>query len=124
MAVDTRGLDPCDLRLAEGDLGIPRLLERRVPLFEFVIRAALDDLNLDTAEGRVAGLRAAAPVVAGIRDLALRREYTRRLAGWVGMPEEEAVASVRQVQRRQRRYEEEPGLVPDRKSTRLNSSHW
>ncbi|WP_299048684.1 DNA primase [uncultured Actinomyces sp.] len=112
VAVDTRGLDPCDLRLAEGDLGIPRLLERRVPLFEFVIRAALDDLNLDTAEGRVAGLRAAAPVVAGIRDLALRREYTRRLAGWVGMPEEEAVASVRQVQRRQRRYEEEPGLVP------------
>ena len=112
VAVDTRGLDPCDLRLAEGDLGIPRLLERRVPLFEFVIRAALDDLNLDTAEGRVAGLRAAAPVVAGIRDLALRREYTRRLAGWVGMPEEEAVASVRQVQRRQRRYEEEPGRVP------------
>ena len=112
VAVDTRGLDPCDLRLAEGDLGIPRLLERRVPLFEFVIRSALDDLNLDTAEGRVAGLRAAAPVVAGIRDLALRREYTRRLAGWVGMPEEEAVASVRQVQRRQRRYEEEPGLVP------------
>uniref|UniRef100_UPI0028EC8330 DNA primase n=1 Tax=Actinomyces gerencseriae TaxID=52769 RepID=UPI0028EC8330 len=95
VAVDPHGYDPCDLRLAEGGDAIPRLLERRVPLFEFVIRTCLADLDLETAEGRVRGLRSAAPVVAGIRDRALRREYTRRLAGWLGMPDSEAVGAVR-----------------------------
>ena len=100
VAVDPHGYDPCDLRMAEGNDAIPRLLERRVPLFEFVIRACLADLDLDTAEGRVRGLRSAAPVVAGIRDRALRREYTRRLAGWLGMPDSEAVGAVRAAERR------------------------
>ena len=100
VAVDPHGYDPCDLRMAEGNDAIPRLLERRVPLFEFVIRACLADLDLDTAEGRVHGLRSAAPVIAGIRDRALRREYTRRLAGWLGMPDSEAVGAVRAAERR------------------------
>ena len=100
VAVDPHGYDPCDLRLAEGNDAIPRLLERRVPLFEFVIRACLADLDLDTAEGRVHGLRSAAPVIAGIRDRALRREYTRRLAGWLGMPDSEAVGAVRAAEGR------------------------
>ncbi|WP_147680361.1 DNA primase [Actinomyces ruminicola] len=100
VAVEPRGLDPCDLRMEEGPDAIPRLLGRRVPLFEFVIRASLANLNLDTAEGRVQGLRAAAPVVAGIRDRALKREYTRRLAGWLGLPESEAIGAVRASERR------------------------
>ncbi|WP_103062755.1 DNA primase [Actinomyces qiguomingii] len=100
VAVEPRGLDPCDLRMEEGPDAIPRLLGRRVPLFEFVIRASLANLNLDTAEGRVQGLRSAAPVVAGIRDRALKREYTRRLAGWLGLPESEAVGAVRAAERR------------------------
>ena len=100
VAVDPHGYDPCDLRMAEGGDAIPRLLERRVPLFEFVIRTCLADLDLETAEGRVRGLRSAAPVVAGIRDRALRREYTRRLAGWLGMPDSEAVGAVRAAERR------------------------
>ncbi|MBW3069181.1 MULTISPECIES: DNA primase [unclassified Actinomyces] len=100
VAVEPRGLDPCDLRMEEGPDAIPRLLGRRVPLFEFVIRASLANLNLDTAEGRVQGLRSAAPVVAGIRDRALKREYTRRLAGWLGLPESEAVGAVRASERR------------------------
>ena len=100
VAVDPHGYDPCDLRMTEGNDAIPRLLQRRVPLFEFVIRTCLADLDLDTAEGRVRGLRSAAPVVAGIRDRALRREYTRRLAGWLGMPESEAVGAVRAAERR------------------------
>ena len=94
VAVDPGGLDPCDLRMKEGDSGIPRLLSRRVPLFEFVIRTSLSHLDLDTSEGRVRGLRSAAPVVAGIRDRALKREYTRRLAGWLGLPDAEVHAAV------------------------------
>ena len=100
VAVDPGGLDPCDLRMKEGDTGIPRLLSRRVPLFEFVIRTSLSHLDLDTSEGRVRGLRSAAPVVAGIRDRALKREYTRRLAGWLGLPDAEVHAAVPAAGRR------------------------
>ena len=100
VAVDPGGLDPCDLRMKEGDSGIPRLLSRRVPLFEFVIRTSLSHLDLDTSEGRVRGLRSAAPVVAGIRDRALKREYTRRLAGWLGLPDAEVQAAVQAAGRR------------------------
>ncbi|OLL13573.1 DNA primase [Actinomyces oris] len=100
VAVDPGGLDPCDLRMKEGDPGIPRLLSRRVPLFEFVIRTSLSHLDLDTSEGRVRGLRSAAPVVAGIRDRALKREYTRRLAGWLGLPDVEVHAAVQAAGRR------------------------
>lgn len=100
VAVDPGGLDPCDLRMKEGDSGIPRLLSRRVPLFEFVIRTSLAHLDLDTSEGRVRGLRSAAPVVAGIRDRALKREYTRRLAGWLGLPDAEVHAAVQVAGRR------------------------
>ena len=100
VAVDPGGLDPCDLRMKEGDSGIPRLLSRRVPLFEFVIRTSLSHLDLDTSEGRVRGLRSAAPVVAGIRDRALKREYTRRLAGWLGLPDAEVHAAVQAAGRR------------------------
>ena len=100
VAVDPGGLDPCDLRMKEGDQGIPRLLSRRVPLFEFVIRTSLSHLDLDTSEGRVRGLRSAAPVVAGIRDRALKREYTRRLAGWLGLPDAEVHAAVQAAGRR------------------------
>ena len=109
VAVDPSGLDPCDLRMKEGDQGIPRLLARRVPLFEFVIRTSLSHLDLDTSEGRVRGLRSAAPVVAGIRDRALKREYTRRLAGWLGLPDAEVNGAVQTAQRQGNRIPAERG---------------
>jgi len=85
VAVEPRGLDPCDLRQQHGDASIRDLVEHRVPLFEFAIRSTLAGYNLESAEGRVAALRDAAPIVARIKDPALRPEYVRRLAGWLGM---------------------------------------
>ncbi|MBN2177630.1 MAG: DNA primase [Demequinaceae bacterium] len=85
VAIGPDGLDPCDLRLQRGDKSVEELIDSRVPLFEFVIKAALAGNDLESAEGRVAALRAAAPVVAQIRDEALRPEYARRLAGWLGV---------------------------------------
>src|SRR5690606_18639752 len=75
VAVEPHGLDPCDLRLQRGPDAVQALVRGRQPLFEFVIRSILRRHDLDTAEGRVAALREAAPVVAGIRDTALRPEY-------------------------------------------------
>ncbi len=53
-------------------------------MFEFAIRSALAELDLDSAEGRVAALRRCVPMVAQIKDPTLRDEYARQLAGWVG----------------------------------------
>jgi DNA primase len=85
VAVEPTGLDPCDLRLQHGDAAVLALVDRRVPLFEFAVRSVLKAYDLETAEGRIGALREAAPIVAQIRDTALRPEYTRRLAGWLGM---------------------------------------
>ncbi|WP_344103769.1 DNA primase [Myceligenerans crystallogenes] len=87
VAVADDGMDPCDLRLARGPEAVKSLVKGRVPLFQFVIQTDLDGFDLDTAEGRVGALRTAAPRVAGIRDSALRPEYVRMLAGWLGMDE-------------------------------------
>jgi DNA primase len=85
VAVAPEGLDPCDLRLKRGDDAVRRLVKSKKPMFEFMVRRVLADYDLDTVEGRVAALRAAAPVVAGIRDQALTSGYVRNLAGWLGL---------------------------------------
>ena len=84
VAVAADGMDPCDLRLASGDGALRDLVARRTPLFEFAIRSALAEIDLDNAEGRVAALRRCVPMVAQIKDPTLRDEYARQLAGWVG----------------------------------------
>lgn len=84
VAVADDGMDPCDLRLKSGDGALRDLVARRTPLFEFAIRTALVDYDLDSAEGRVSALRRCVPMVARIKDPMLRDEYARRLAGWAG----------------------------------------
>ncbi|MDN6399885.1 MAG: DNA primase, partial [Brachybacterium sp.] len=87
VAVEASGMDPCDLRIQQGDQAVRELIETRRPLFEFAIRTAISQVDLDTVEGQVTALRMAAPVVARIRDRAMRPEYARRLSGWLGMDE-------------------------------------
>ncbi|MCA2242364.1 MULTISPECIES: DNA primase [Mycobacterium] len=84
VAVAPDGMDPCDLRLKSGDGALRDLVARRTPLFEFAIRSALAEMDLDSAEGRVAALRRCVPMVGQIKDPTLRDEYARQLAGWVG----------------------------------------
>src|SRR6185437_7869763 len=84
VAVAPDGMDPCDLRLKSGDGALRDLVARRTPLFEFAIRTALAEIDLDSAEGRVAALRRCVPMVGQIKDPTLRDEYARQLAGWVG----------------------------------------
>jgi DNA primase len=84
VAVAPNGMDPCDLRLKSGDGALRDLVARRTPLFEFAIRTALAEMDLDSAEGRVAALRRCVPMLSRIKDPTLRDEYARQLAGWVG----------------------------------------
>ena len=94
VAVAPDNLDPCDLRLNRGDDAVRRLIKTRKPMFEFMIRRHLDGHNLETVEGRVAALREAAPVVAGIRDQSMSVGYSRNLAGWLGMDPAEVARAV------------------------------
>ncbi|HSR86546.1 MAG TPA: DNA primase [Streptosporangiaceae bacterium] len=88
VAVQADGLDPCDLRVARGDAAVRDLIAQRVPLFEFAIRSVLHDHNLDTTEGRLAALDAAAPIVARIKDKGLRNRYAVNLDRWLGLMDE------------------------------------
>ena len=95
VAVAPDGLDPCDLRLARGDAAVRTLVDSRTPLFDFVIRHTLARHDLETVEGRVAALRAAAPIVAEMRDPAMRPGYTRELARMLGVELAEVTRAVR-----------------------------
>ncbi len=94
VAVATDGMDPCDLRQRRGDEALRELVDSRKPLFAFAIRSTLAGRDLNTAEGRVAALRGAVPMVARIRDASLRPEYARLLAGWLGMEPEPVLRAV------------------------------
>ncbi|SOD60563.1 DNA primase [Streptomyces zhaozhouensis] len=91
IAVSPGGMDPCDLRVAQGDEAVRELVEARAPLYEFAVRSLVNRHNLETAEGRSAALEHAAPLVAQIKDPAIRHEYAVRLAGLVGIPDERFV---------------------------------
>ena len=99
VAISPNGLDPCEVRQNLGDEALRGVIASRRPLFEFAIRTIIDAMPLATAEGRTAALRAAAPIVAGIRDRVLRGEYTRNLAGWLGMEEIPVTQAVAQAAR-------------------------
>ncbi|GAA4946131.1 DNA primase [Yinghuangia aomiensis] len=91
VAVEPSGMDPCDLRQTKGDQAVRDLVDSRVPLFEFAIRSRIEGHDLGTAEGRVAALDAAAPIVADIKDQALRHTYAVRLDSWLGFLDERFV---------------------------------
>ncbi|WP_104055334.1 MULTISPECIES: DNA primase [unclassified Arthrobacter] len=102
VAVDPEGMDPCDIRQKHGDTAVAELIRSRRPLFEFSIRSTLRKFDLNTVEGRVQALRAAAPVVAEIRDPAMRPAYARELAGWLGTDVDDVTRAVSSAAKRLR----------------------
>jgi DNA primase len=97
VAVESSGMDPCELRQAHGDAALRDLIASRIPLFEFAIRTELKKHDLQTAEGRVNALAATAPMVASIKNKALRPEYVKQLALWLGMDIDPVLTAVTQI---------------------------
>ncbi len=94
VAVEASGMDPCELRQANGDPAVVALVEDAVPMFEFAVRTTIKRFDLTTAEGRVRAATAVAPIVAAIRDQSLRPEYTREVAGLLGLEVEQVRTEV------------------------------
>ena len=69
------------------------------------MRTTLTRFDLDTAEGRVRGMGAVAPIINSIRDSSLRPEYVRTVAGWVGVEVEQMRDAVTRAGRIQARDE-------------------
>jgi len=132
IAVAPDGKDPCELRQCSGDAAVRDLVARRQPLFTFAVRSLLAGYDLNTPEGRVEALRRTVPLVARIRDVSLRDEYARQLAGWVGWEDVGSVLHrVREtsdapvVVRERRRPEDgsapEGPVLPPRRDPRLDA---
>ena len=89
VAVEPSGLDPCDLRLQQGEAAVRELVGRRVPLYRFVMENTIKGFDLDRVDGQLRALRAAAPLVSSIRDSSLVGGYLRELAQMLGMDVDE-----------------------------------
>lgn len=106
VATGPDGLDPCDLRLRRGDGAVRGLMETKVPMVEFALDQRITGFDLASVEGRVGALRAAAPVVAELRDALLQPEYVRVLARRLGMDTEDVRREVERAGRSSSRREE------------------
>ncbi|TQF05514.1 DNA primase [Kitasatospora acidiphila] len=103
IAISPGGMDPCELRLAQGEEAVRELIAHPVPLFEFALRTTVARHRVDAAEGRAAALEEAAPIVAKIKDPSIRHEYAVQLAGLLGILDEQfVVRRVSQISRWQR----------------------
>ncbi|OHV25197.1 DNA primase [Parafrankia soli] len=91
VAVQPDGLDPCDLWTQHGDAAVRDLVASRQPLFEFAIRGVIDRYDLNTTEGRIAALDAAAPLVNRLKDAGMRHRYAVNLDRWLGFLDERFV---------------------------------
>ncbi len=91
VAIQPDGLDPCDLRIKQGDAAVRDLVASREPLFQFAIRSTISRYDLRSNEGKIAALDAAAPIVAGIKDVGLRKRYAIDLDRWLGFMDERFV---------------------------------
>ncbi|WP_345893816.1 toprim domain-containing protein [Nocardioides sp. TF02-7] len=97
VAVAPGGMDPCDLRVKEGDAAVRELVATRQPLYRFVLTNVVARYDLDRADSRVDALRDAARLVASVRDRSKVDAFARELAGLVGVEVEEARAEVRRA---------------------------
>lgn len=85
VAVEPRGMDPCDLRLADGDAAVRELVASRIPLYRFVLDNMLSRYDLDRGDQRVDAVREAVMLSSAIRDKSKVDALLREIAGRVGV---------------------------------------
>ncbi|WP_240044425.1 DNA primase [Nocardioides albidus] len=97
VAVAPEGMDPCELRIKEGDAAVRELIASRRPLYRFVLENVVGRYDLDRADSRVDALRAGARLVASVRDRSKVDAFVRELSGMVGVDIEQARTEVRRA---------------------------
>ncbi|HET6152151.1 MAG TPA: DNA primase [Marmoricola sp.] len=114
VAVEPSGLDPCDLRLEQGDEAVRELVARRVPLYRFVLANVVARYDLDRADGRIDALREAAKLVTAIRDRSKVDAFAREVAGMLGIDPTDVQREVRRAANRSQHSPQHagPGAPP------------
>ncbi|ANH40144.1 DNA primase [Nocardioides dokdonensis FR1436] len=84
VAVEPGGLDPCDLRIQQGDAAVRELVARRVPLYRFVLGNIVEKYDLDRADGRIDAVRESASIVASVRDQSKVTAFAQEISKMVG----------------------------------------
>ncbi|WP_019146191.1 DNA primase [Aeromicrobium massiliense] len=95
VAVEPRGMDPCDLRLADGDEAVQELVSSRIPLYRFVLDNTLSKYDLDRGDQRVDAVREAVGLATAIRDKAKTDEFVREIATKVGVEVDQVRSELR-----------------------------
>jgi DNA primase len=85
VAVADDNLDPCDLRIKQGDEAVRSLIANAKPLYDFVIDAAIARFDLSYTTGQMGAVKAVAPLIAQIRDRSLLDVYTRKATRRIGL---------------------------------------
>ncbi|WP_027860803.1 DNA primase [Marmoricola sp. URHB0036] len=125
VAVEPSGLDPCDLRLKQGDAEVRELVARRVPLYRFVLANVVQRYDLDRADGRIDAMREAAKLVTSIRDRSKVDAFARELAGMIGIEPADVQREVRRAAARSSQPHtvapggQRPAELPDPRDPRL-----
>lgn len=97
VAVEPRGMDPCDLRLADGDAAVRELIASRIPLYRFVLDNTLANFDLDRGDQRVDAVREAVRLTKAIRDKSKIEEFLREIATKVGLEPDQVRAEYRRA---------------------------
>ena len=108
VAVEQRGMDPCDLRLADGDAAVRELVASRIPLYRFVLENTLARYDLDRGDQRVDAVRESVGLATAIRDKSKVEEFFREIATKVGVD----IDQVRAEHRRHKAVPAQPKSQP------------
>src|SRR5699024_10488430 len=85
VAVEKNGMDPCELRQADGDAAVRELVASRVRLYRFVSVNTLSRSDLARAVQRVDAVREAAPIAPAIRDRSKVEALLQEVASMIGV---------------------------------------
>lgn len=85
VAVAAGNLDPCDLRIQQGDEALLSLIGHAKPLYDFVIDTAIGRFDTSFTTGQMGAVKAVAPLIAQIRDRSLLDIYTRKATRRIGI---------------------------------------
>ncbi len=130
VAVQPEGLDPCELRIRDGDAAVRDLVARREPLYRFVLGNIVGKYDLDRADGRVDAMRESAGLVASVRDQSKVTAFAQEISKMIGaeIDTNTVLSEVRRAAKRPGRAEparpEQPArprsTVPDMRDPRFS----
>ena len=84
VAVQPDGIDPCDLRIRDGDAAVRDLVASRTPLYRFVLGNIVRKYDLDRADGRIDAVRESARLVASVRDQSKVTAFAQEISRMIG----------------------------------------